>query len=231
VLRTLIRLRNFARKLPMESVSPMYTRSVGDLFKWQRDASPLERHFHQRAMVGLDHDLFETPQPEVDAQCAAIGFVVHPGRGSDAAAFGFMRPGMTSARTDFGDDDEEFDEPWEGETDDACELDDEDDTDWRLHDHGDFDGDGEADDSSWKPQKIIRNCWWMTSHCMTQYASIVSPEHFIVCHTAIIDLLDEAVRLGIKARVLDPFDYWRTRSTEKLVAAADRANGVMARLL
>jgi hypothetical protein len=231
VLRTLIQLRSFARKLPMEIVSPIYTHSVGDLFKWPRDASPLERHFHQRAMVSLDHEIFETPNPELDAQCAAIGFVVHPGRGSDVAAFGFMRPGMTSARTDLGDDDDEFDEPWEDEGDDSVEFDEDVYSDWRLHADGDFDEDDEADDSSWKPQKIVRTCWWMSSRCMTQYASIVSAEHFIACHTAIIHLLDQAVRLGIKTRVLDPFDYWRTRSTEKLVAAADRANGVMARLL
>src|SRR6185503_2187545 len=138
----------------------------GDLFKWSRNASPLQRHFHQRAMVSLDHDLFETPDPELDAQCAAIGFAVHPGRGADAGAFGFVRPGMTTARTDFGEDDDEFEDPWEGEADDACGLDDEADTDWRLHDDGDFDEDDEADDSSWKPQKVVRNCWWMTAHCM-----------------------------------------------------------------
>ncbi len=231
VLRTLIQLRNFARRLPIESVSPMYTRAVGDLFKWPRNASALERHFHQRAMVNLDHDLFRTPNQELDAQCAVIGFAVHPGRGSDAGAFGFMRPGMTAARMDLGEDDDEFGEPWEGEGDDAYEPDEDACADWRLHGDSDLNEDDEADDRKWKPRKIVRNCWWMTSHCMTQYASIVSAEHFVICHSAIIGLLDEAVRLGIKARVLDPFDYWRTRSTEKLVAAADRANGVMARLL
>jgi hypothetical protein len=231
VLRTLIQLRNFARKLPMESVSPIYTRSVGDLFRWPRDASPLERHFHQRAMVSLDHDLFKTPDEELDAQCAAIGFAFHPGRGADAGTFGFLRPGMTAVRTKFGEDEDEFDEPWENDGDDLLELGDEFDMDWRLHDDGDFDDDEEPEDTRWKPEKIVRNCWWMTSQCMTQYASIVSAEHFVVCHTAVVDLLDEAVRLGVKAKVLDPFDYWRTRSRKKLIAAVDQANGVMARLL
>ena len=72
--------------------------------------------------------------------------------------------------------------------------------------------------------------WLWLSHCKTQYASNVSVEHFVRCHTAIVALLDEAVRLGFDVRVVDEGEYWETRDIEMLAGKVDDMNHLIAGL-
>jgi len=72
--------------------------------------------------------------------------------------------------------------------------------------------------------------WLWLSHCKTQYASNVSVEHFVRCHTAMVALLDEAVRLGFDVRVFDEGEYWENRDLEKLAARVDDMNHLIAGL-
>ena len=72
--------------------------------------------------------------------------------------------------------------------------------------------------------------WLFFAHCKTQYASNVSVEHFVRCHTSIVALLDEAVRLGFDVRVSDEGEYWETRDTKLLAGKVDDMNHLIARL-
>jgi hypothetical protein len=72
--------------------------------------------------------------------------------------------------------------------------------------------------------------WLWLSHCKTQYASNVSVEHFVRCHTSIVALLDEAVRLGFDVRVFDEGEYWDTRDVATLVGKVDDMNHLIAGL-
>ena len=72
--------------------------------------------------------------------------------------------------------------------------------------------------------------WLWLSHCKTQYASNVSVEHFVRCHTAIVALLDEAARLGFDVRVDDEGEYWEDRDVRKLAAKVDDMNHLIAGL-
>ena len=72
------------------------------------------------------------------------------------------------------------------------------------------------------------NKWIWYACCKTQYASTVSSEHLIRCHLAIIELLEEASRLGVDVTVHDETGYWETRSTEHLVAEVEKMNRVVA---
>jgi hypothetical protein len=72
--------------------------------------------------------------------------------------------------------------------------------------------------------------WLWSSHCKTQYASNISVEHFVRCHTSIVAVLDEAVRLGFDVRVSDEGEYWETRDVAKLTAKVDDMNHLVAKL-
>jgi hypothetical protein len=72
--------------------------------------------------------------------------------------------------------------------------------------------------------------WHWHTACKTQYASVVSDEHLIHCHTTLVALLDEAITLGFEVTVRDETHYWETRDTNRLVAEVQEMNRVVARI-
>ena len=57
-----------------------------------------------------------------------------------------------------------------------------------------------------------REGWWLESFCKTQYASRHGWEHFLKCHCAVIDLIEEAEHFGLKVEVEDEGGLWETGS-------------------
>ena len=75
------------------------------------------------------------------------------------------------------------------------------------------------------------NAEWFWHHCCkTQYASVVSWDHLIHCHTSLVALLDYAIERGIDVVVRDEGHYWETRDTARLIAEVDYMNKVVAAL-
>ncbi|MGG6265425.1 hypothetical protein ACQ4M3_24410 [Leptolyngbya sp. AN03gr2] len=75
------------------------------------------------------------------------------------------------------------------------------------------------------------NDWIWTGFCKTQYASnseYGGREHFIRCHLALVKLLDESQKLGVRCEVDDQGNYWNTRSIFELTAALNAQNVFMA---
>ncbi|MEO7455241.1 MAG: hypothetical protein ABIY52_03210 [Gemmatimonadaceae bacterium] len=70
--------------------------------------------------------------------------------------------------------------------------------------------------------------WYWRCHCKTQYASNVSDEHFVSCHTMLVELLDYAITLGIQVTVHDETDYWEHRDQVKLLESLSAMNHLMA---
>lgn len=75
-------------------------------------------------------------------------------------------------------------------------------------------------------------CWF--DLCKTQYAS--NPqcgglEHFLKCHLLIIQMLDEAQRLGIVQKVSDDGTYWEQRDANALIKALDEHNALVAAIV
>jgi hypothetical protein len=69
------------------------------------------------------------------------------------------------------------------------------------------------------------NAEWFWHHCCkTQYASVVSWEHLIKCHTSLVSLLDHAIELGIGVVVRDEGHYWETRDEARLIAETEYMN-------
>jgi hypothetical protein len=76
-----------------------------------------------------------------------------------------------------------------------------------------------------------RNSEWFWHHCCkTQYASVVSWEHLIKCHTSLVALLDYAIELGIDVVVRDEGHYWETRDELRLIAEAEYMNKLVAKV-
>jgi hypothetical protein len=71
--------------------------------------------------------------------------------------------------------------------------------------------------------------WFWSGACKTQYASIVSNEHLVKCHVGLVRVLDHAIALGIGVSVEDETGYWEHRSAEKLIAAVEDINRIIAR--
>jgi len=69
--------------------------------------------------------------------------------------------------------------------------------------------------------------WWCS--CKTQYASLVSDEHFVRVHTGLVAVLDAAVELGFAVDVGDEGEYWESRSEEGLLASLAKMNRLMAK--
>jgi hypothetical protein len=75
------------------------------------------------------------------------------------------------------------------------------------------------------------NAEWYWHHCCkTQYASVVSLEHLITCHTSLVALLDCAIELGIGVVVRDEGHYWETRDESRLIAEAEYMNQLVAKI-
>lgn len=71
--------------------------------------------------------------------------------------------------------------------------------------------------------------WFWHHCCKTQYASVVSREHLITCHTSLVALLDYAIELGIGVVVRDEGHYWETRDEARLIAETEYMNHLVAR--
>ena len=67
-------------------------------------------------------------------------------------------------------------------------------------------------------------------YCKTQYASVVSDDHLITCHTALVALLDHAIALGVDVEVLDETGYWESRDSAVLVESVHKMNQLVAKL-
>jgi hypothetical protein len=72
--------------------------------------------------------------------------------------------------------------------------------------------------------------WHWHFCCKTQYASVVSDEHLIHCHTTLVALLEQAIRLGFEVTVRDETHYWETRDTNVLLAEVREMNRIIARV-
>jgi hypothetical protein len=72
--------------------------------------------------------------------------------------------------------------------------------------------------------------WHWHTVCKTQYASVVSDEHLIRCHTSLVALLDRAPALGFDVTVRDETHYWETRDTNRLLAEVREMNRIVAHL-
>jgi hypothetical protein len=59
-----------------------------------------------------------------------------------------------------------------------------------------------ADDAARAPGAVDHDAWYWHYCCKTQYASLVSDEHLIRCHTSLLTLLENASRIGFTVDVL-----------------------------
>ncbi|MEO7359911.1 MAG: hypothetical protein ABI120_06260, partial [Gemmatimonadaceae bacterium] len=66
--------------------------------------------------------------------------------------------------------------------------------------------------------------WFWYCFCKTQYASTVSEDHFIACHTVLVQMLDAAIACGFEVVVDDEGHYWETRDTAQLVDSMRKMN-------
>jgi hypothetical protein len=85
-----------------------------------------------------------------------------------------------------------------------------------------------AYDANWSQQPDAPRGWWWHSVTKTQYASIVSAEHFVRCHAAVVALLDAARELGFDVQVVDEGGYWESRDGDLLLASVDHMNQLVA---
>lgn len=74
----------------------------------------------------------------------------------------------------------------------------------------------------------LREWFWHCS-CKTQYASVVSDEHLIKCHTSLVHVLERAIDLGFDVVVRDETHYWETRDEARLLGEVHRMNQIVAR--
>lgn len=70
--------------------------------------------------------------------------------------------------------------------------------------------------------------WSFRGACKTQYAGIQGWDHFVRCHTAVVDLLAGWRRLGVMVRMTDEGAYWPRRSLNALRRKLDEMNSVTA---
>lgn len=70
--------------------------------------------------------------------------------------------------------------------------------------------------------------WRGSSFCKTQYASAVTPEHFLKCHLTVTAALDAANALGLLKSVTDEGEFWTDRDPVKLLKTVDRWNAGIA---
>ncbi len=73
-----------------------------------------------------------------------------------------------------------------------------------------------------------RGGWRLKGFCKTQYASLHGREHFLRCHTAVVDLLAAATSTGLRVDINDEGDFWPRRDSEALERALDEMNRMVA---
>jgi hypothetical protein len=181
-IRRLERLRSYVATLSVDTVSELTQLSGADLLRghdcFDRWSVPWLVHITARG-VREERDGTAAALEELD-RLAAAAFLMHPGRGSEAALFGLVRPSVCGATA-------------------VAER---------------------ADEAS---------KWFWHYCCKTQYASIVSDDHLVRCHRAVVATLEEALRLRFGVTVRDETQYWETRSTERLVSEVRNMNRLVAR--
>ncbi|HKO15139.1 MAG TPA: hypothetical protein VJU87_02815 [Gemmatimonadaceae bacterium] len=74
----------------------------------------------------------------------------------------------------------------------------------------------------------LREEWHWHTCCKTQYASVVSDEHLVTCHTALVSILDRALALGIAVIVRDETGYWLARDVTVLIESVHQMNRIVA---
>lgn len=74
-----------------------------------------------------------------------------------------------------------------------------------------------------------REEWFWYWRCKTQYASVISDQHLVACHTGLVRFLDEAAALGVDVVVRDEGHYWETRDEARLLAEVRAMNQLVAR--
>lgn len=72
--------------------------------------------------------------------------------------------------------------------------------------------------------------WFWHSSCKTQYASVISDRHLVICHTSLVKLIDHAIDLGVKVTVRDETHYWENRDERRLIAEVHDMNRFVAGL-
>lgn len=72
--------------------------------------------------------------------------------------------------------------------------------------------------------------WYGEGFTKTQYASTVSAEHFLRCHTSVVALLDSARELGILGSASDDGNYLESRDVRGLLDSVGRHNAIAAGL-
>lgn len=71
--------------------------------------------------------------------------------------------------------------------------------------------------------------WRWQACCKTQYASAVSDDHLVRCHTSLVKLLDAARDSGVAAEVHDETGYWTSRDPQLLIEKVYEMNRIIAR--
>lgn len=79
------------------------------------------------------------------------------------------------------------------------------------------------------PERAAPTEWFWYCTCKTQYASVVSDAHLILCHTGLVSVLDHARSVGVDVTVRDETRYWDTRDESVLVEEVHRMNRIVAR--
>lgn len=72
--------------------------------------------------------------------------------------------------------------------------------------------------------------WFWYCRCKTQYASVFGDDYFLVCQGRLVNLLDEAIALGVAVVVRDETFYWPTRDPELALEEVRNMNSIVARL-
>ena len=70
--------------------------------------------------------------------------------------------------------------------------------------------------------------WHFHTWCKTQYADLVSREHFLKCHLGVIAVLDFFRDRGCRVHVRDGGDYWKSRRVDRLASRLQRMHAVVA---
>ena len=73
-----------------------------------------------------------------------------------------------------------------------------------------------------------REEWHWHTCCKTQYASVVSDDHLVACHTALVSILDRAMEIGIDVIVRDETGYWPSRDVTVLIESVHEMNRIVA---
>ena len=76
----------------------------------------------------------------------------------------------------------------------------------------------------------VQDRWFWSGWCKTQYASRVSDEHLLHCHTVVVRGLEAAQQLGFGVQVRDETGYWDSRSETQLFERVREMNRLVARV-